>query len=178
MFFVLWRQKNKDDTITAMTRKYTAAAAIVLGMHDALVSTIGMIGGLTFADMNRRMIILSVVIASVAAGLSMGASNYLAEKTNDNSNALRAGAITGAAFVATCVFLVMPFFIIPYTYRALGMSLVLTVLIILGCNLCICKIHGRKFWRHAIEMLAICMGVSIISFLIGEAAKYTLGVNI
>lgn len=161
-----------------MTRKYTAAAAIVLGMHDALVSTIGMIGGLTFADIDRHTIILSVVIASVAAGLSMGASNYLAEKTNNNSNALRAGTITGAAFVTTCVFLVMPFFIMPNTYHALGMSLALTVLIILGCNLCICKLYGRKFWHHAIEMLAICMGVSIISFLIGEGAKYTLGVYI
>ena len=62
-----------------MTRKYSAAAAVVLGMHDALVSLTGMIGGLTFALAERRLIVLTAIIASVAAGLSMAASNYLAE---------------------------------------------------------------------------------------------------
>ena len=82
-----------------MTQRLKTAAAIVLGMHDALVSLTGMIGGLTFALADRRMIILSAVIASVAAGLSMGASCFLAEKTNENPNALRAGAMTGVAYL-------------------------------------------------------------------------------
>ena len=50
-----------------MTRKLKTAAAVVLGMHDALVSLTGTIGGLTFALADRRMIILSAIITSVAA---------------------------------------------------------------------------------------------------------------
>lgn len=161
-----------------MTQRLKTAAAIVLGMHDALVSLTGMIGGLTFALADRRMIILSAVIASVAAGLSMGASCFLAEKTNENPNALRAGAMTGVAYLGTCAFLILPFFVVPNTYTALVMSFVMAVLIIFGCNWCIGHARGRRWGRHALEMLIICAGVSIVSFAIGEVAKYALGVMI
>ena len=135
-----------------MTQRLKTAAAVVLGMHDALVSLTGMIGGLTFALADRRMIILSAVIASMAAGLSMAASCYLAEKTNENPHALRTGALV--------------------------MSFVMAVLIIFGCNWCIGHARGRRWGRHALEMLIICAGVSIVSFAIGEVAKYALGVMI
>lgn len=161
-----------------MTRRLKTAAAVVLGMHDALVSLTGMIGGLTFALADRRMIILSAIIASVAAGLSMGASCYLAEKTNDNPHALRAGAMTGVAYLGTCAFLILPFLVIPNTHTALVMSFIMAVVVIFACNWCIGHKCGRRWWRHALEMLAICAGVSIVSFIIGEVAKHFLGVVI
>ncbi len=167
-----------DTLINIMTRKYSAAAATVLGMHDALVSLTGMIGGLTFALAERRLIILTAIIASVAAGLSMAASNYLAEKTNGNPHAMRAGAITGAAYLGTCATLIFPFTLVRNTYTALTVSFAMAVVIIFGCNFCICRRHGRPFWRHAFEMLIICTGVSVVSFIIGEVAKHTLGVLI
>lgn len=161
-----------------MTRRLKTAAAVVLGMHDALVSLTGMIGGLTFALADRRMIILSAIIASVAAGLSMGASCYLAEKTNENPHALRAGAMTGVAYLGTCAFLILPFLVIPNTHTALIMSFIMAVVVIFACNWCIGHARGRRWGRHALEMLAICAGVSIVSFIIGEVAKYFLGVVI
>lgn len=161
-----------------MTQRLKTAAAIVLGMHDALVSLTGMIGGLTFALADRRMIILSAVIASMAAGLSMAASCYLAEKTNENPHALRVGAMTGVAYLGTCAFLIWPFFVVLNTHTALVMSFVMAVLIIFGCNWCIGRACARPWWKHAIEMLLICAGVSIVSFAIGEFAQYALGVII
>ncbi len=161
-----------------MKRNFKPAAAVVLGMHDALVSLTGMIGGLTFALAQRRMIILSAIIASVAAGLSMGASNYLAEKTNENQYALRAGIMTGVAYLGTCAFLILPFLIFQNTHTALTMSFVMAIVAVFGCNWCIGHTGGRQWWKHAIEMLIICAGVSAISFFIGEVAKYFLGVGI
>lgn len=161
-----------------MERKYRYASAVVLGMHDALVSLTGMIGGLTFALANRRLIILSAIIASVAAGLSMGASCYLAERTNENPYALRAGFTTGASYLGTCALLILPYFIFSNTYTALIMSFVVAVLIIFICNFCIGRAHGRGFIKHALEMLIICTSVSVISFVIGELAKYLLGITI
>ena len=162
-----------------MTQRLKTAAVVVLGMHDALVSLTGMIGGLTFALADRRMIILSAVIASVAAGLSMAASCYLAEKTNENPHALRAGLMTGTAYLGTCAFLIFPFFVVPNTHTALFMSFIMAALIIFGCNWCIGRTCGRgRWWKHAIEMLVICAGVSIVSFIIGEVAQYALGVMI
>ena len=107
----------------------------------------------------------------------MGASCYLAEKTNDNPHALRAGTMTGLAYLGTCAFLILPFFVVPNTYTALIMSFIMAVGVIFACNWCIGHVRGR-WWRHAFEMLLICAGVSIISFAIGEVAKYFLGVAI
>lgn len=149
--------------------KQFKSSAIVLGMHDALVSLTGMIGGLTFALVDRYYIITSAVIASVAAGLSMGASNYLAEKTDKNSNALQAGLLTGTAYIGTCILLLIPFFIVDNLKIALIWSFIIAIIIIFGCNFFICRAHNKPFWRHAIEMLVICTVVSIVSFVIGQA---------
>lgn len=150
------------------------AGAIVLGMHDALVSLTGMIAGLTFALATRQNIILSAVIASAAAGLSMGASNYLAEKTNGNKYAILFGILTSLAYITTCVFLITPYFVINNTYNALLSSFAVALAIILLCNWCIRHAHGHSWWRHAIEMIIICTTVSIISFVIGDFAQYIL----
>ena len=151
-----------------MSKQYKSSA-VVLGMHDALVSLTGMIGGLTFALVDRYYIITSAVIASVAAGLSMGASNYLAEKTDKNSNALQAGLLTGTAYIGTCILLLIPFFIVDNLKIALIWSFIIAIIIIFGCNFFICRAHNKPFWRHAIEMLVICTVVSIVSFVIGQA---------
>lgn len=160
------------------SRHFNFASAVVLGMHDALVSLTGLIAGLTFADMERGTIVMTAIIASVTAGLSMSASNYLAEKSNQNKYALRAGAITGTAYIATSIILVSPYLVGYRPYLALIFTLILVVVIIFGCNLVICRQQNKKFWRHAIEMLVICGVVSIISFCIGEIAKHTLGIDV
>lgn len=166
------------DIFCTMTHKYKSAAAIVLGMHDALVSLTGMIAGLTFTFTDRTLIILSAIIASVAAALSMGASNYLAEKTGGGTNPIKTGIITCVAYMATCVVLILPFIFISNTRVALIISGVIVVLVILGCNWRIGHRNHQPWWKHAIEMLVICASVSVISFIIGEVAKSWLGVMI
>ena len=155
-----------------------SAPYIVLGMHDALVSLIGLIAGLTFAGFDRQLIILSAVISSVAAALSMSASCYLAEKTAKNPLAIRAGFLTGVAYIVTCIGLLVPFFIVSDTIVALLLSFGVVVAMIFGCNYCIHRSSGHAFWRHAIEMLLICTGVSIVAFFIGEFAKYAFNLTI
>ena len=73
-----------------MVRKdnFYAAGAIVLGMHDALVSLTGLIAGLAIAMADRHSIILTAIIASVTASLSMGASNYLSVRANGEKHAV------------------------------------------------------------------------------------------
>ena len=157
-------------------KKFSPASYIVLGMHDALVSLTGLIAGLTFADFNRRLIILSAIIASVSAGLSMAASCYLAEKTANNPSAFRAGVFTGCAYLWTCIGLLIPFFILDDTKIALILSFCIVVAMIFGCNYCIHRTSGRAFLRHAIEMLLICSAVSFVSFFIADFANRAFGI--
>ncbi|MCL2537860.1 MAG: VIT1/CCC1 transporter family protein [Alphaproteobacteria bacterium] len=156
--------------------QYTGA--MVLGLHDALVSQTGIIVGLAFALADERLIILSSVIAAVAASLSMGASNYLAQKSDANPRAIIAGVYTGIAYLVTAALLTIPFAIISNRFFALGITFVISVLIIFGFNYWMARAHGRPFIGRFLEMLGICVGVSVAAFAIGQLAKYFLGVSI
>ncbi len=152
--------------------------AVVLGMHDALVSQTGIIAGLAYALADRYIIIMTGVISAVAAGLSMAASNYLASKTNGNSHAIRVGLVTGITYLGVSFLLIMPFFMTQNVRAAMASAFVIAIIIIFLCNWGICRTGGRPFWRHTIEMLVICGTVSIMAFVIGECAKHWLGITI
>ncbi len=153
---------------------------MVLGMHDALVSLTGLIAGMVGANSDRATIILTSVIASAVAALSMGASNYLAQGANNQSRrrAIASAVHTGAAYLITCVILIVPFMCISDVHNAMNMTFVMAVLIIFFSNLLIARRTKKSFWGHFIEMLAVCTGVSGAGYLIGEVAKYALGLNI
>ncbi len=147
---------------------------MVLGMHDAIVSLTGLIAGLAFTLADRYSIIMSAIVASVAASLSMAASNYLAARARGDIYrcAITSGVCTGAAYVATCVALILPFLLMQNITGALAATFIIAVAIIFLFNLYVAKRTGRKFWPCFLEMLMICVAVSVIAFLIGEAAKY------
>ncbi|MCL1902524.1 MAG: VIT1/CCC1 transporter family protein [Alphaproteobacteria bacterium] len=155
--------------------KYTGA--MVLGMHDALVELTGIIAGLTFALANNSMIILTGVIAAVASSLSMAAANYLAQKADGNPCAITAGIYTGMAYLVTAALLLVPFMIFSNRFYALGTTFAVAVLIIFLFNYCISCAKNQKFIRPFLEMIIICFSVSIIAFIIGQAAKYFLGIG-
>lgn len=161
-----------------MQKLKNRAGAIILGMHDALVSLTGLISGLTFALANQKIIILSAIIASATAALSMGASEYMAEKTKHNKYAIHTGIVTGIAYAMTCIILLIPFYVTDKTKYALFTSYAIAVFMIFVCNFCIRHAHNRRWWKHAIEMLIICTTVSTVAFIIGEVANKTLGINI
>ena len=167
------------DTIACMTHsKSKIPGAIVLGMHDALVSQTGIIAGLAFSLANRYLIILTGIISAVAAGLSMAASNYLAHRTDDSDSAVMAGAITGLTYLGTSFLLILPFFMTNNVRAAMASAFIIAIIIIFGCNWGICRVNGHRFWRHTIEMLIICIAVSVIAFIIGQWAQYFLGIVI
>lgn len=157
---------------------FIPARAMVLGMHDALVSLTGLIAGIAFTMPRRRDIVLTAIIASITASMSMAASNYLAEKAGDGQSALRAGLYTGAAYMLTCIVLIIPFMCIANRTVALFTTFILAILIIFIFNWGLAR-RGTRHWRHrAFEMLGVCAGVSCAAFIIGQIATYFLGLNI
>ena len=152
--------------------------AIVLGMHDALVSQTGIIAGLAFALTNRYLIIMTGIISAVAAGLSMAASNYLAHKTNGNKQPIRAGIATGITYLGVSFLLITPFFMTQNVRAAMASAFIIAIIIIFICNWGICRVNGTSFWKHTIEMLIICACVSLAAFIIGEWARYFIGISI
>ncbi len=159
------------DTICIMT-KTRHIGDMVLGMHDALVSLTGLIAGLVGAGANRASIILTSIIASIAAGLSMGASNYLGRRADGDTcrGALTSGIHTGGAYIVTCVILLIPFMVGTRIMSALWATFAMAGFIIFAFNLCVAGTGGHPFWRRFVEMLLVCVGVSVAAYAIGEFA--------
>lgn len=154
-------------------------ASTVLGMHDAIVSTVGLVVGLVFADAEQYVILLTGVIAAVAAGLSMAASEYLANRAGGHSDiAIKCGIATGVMYLFTAGMVLMLFLFIKNAYVAMGFSYLVVVSIIFFFNYVRAHICHEKFWPRFWEMLSICFVVTVVAFAIGECAKLCFGIHI
>ena len=154
--------------------------AMVLGLNDALVELTGAIAGLTFVLMNTKLIAMSGVITGIAATLSMASSNYLAERANGNSNAVKASVYTGIAYFITVVFLTLPYLILPsnmYIVALLTMIAIVVTLIYLF-SFYIATVKSERIMPRFLEMAGISLSVALISFLIGLLAKFCFGIEV
>ena len=154
--------------------------AMVLGLNDALVELTGSIAGLTFVLMNTTLIAMAGIITGIAATLSMAASNYLAERADNNPKALKASFYTGLAYLFTVIFLVAPYLIFPTTMfvPALICMIGIVVFLVFIFNYYIATVKSEPFWSKFLEMAAISLSVALISFLIGLLAKMGFGIEI
>jgi VIT1/CCC1 family predicted Fe2+/Mn2+ transporter len=64
----------------ALERKIRARE-FVFGIQDGLISTVGLLSGMSAATQNRAVIVLAGVAAAITGGLSMATGSYLAART-------------------------------------------------------------------------------------------------
>lgn len=160
-------------------KKHPYMGAICLGLHDALVSVLGLGTGLTVAMAERMTIVLTAIIASAAAAISMTASQYLAEKTNNNrKHAIRSGIATGMSYITTAFCQILPFMFLENNYVSLILMYIISVMIIVMFNVLVSRARKTRFLPNFLEMLGICSGVTVAAFVIGAAAKIWLGLEI
>lgn len=171
-------EKYLIDMLDEERLNYTGA--MVLGLNDALVELTGAIAGLTFVLMNTKLIAMSGVITGIAATLSMASSNYLAERANGNSNAIKASIYTGIAYLITVVFLTLPYLVLPNNmYVAALLSMIaIVVTLIYSFSFYIATVKSEKVMPRFLEMAGISLSVALISFLIGLLAKFCFGIEV
>ena len=156
------------------------AGSFVLGLNDALVELTGAISGLTFALRDTNLIAAAGLITGISASLSMAGSEYLSNRTEEESDKdpLKAALYTGIAYVTTTFFLILPFLVLPSPYHALGWTIGNAVVIISLFTFYISVARGYSFRKRFGEMIAISLGVAAVSFLIGLAVRRFLGVEV
>ena len=147
--------------------------AMVLGLNDALVELTGAIAGVTFALANTRLVALTGIITGVSATFSMAASNYLAERADNNPKALKSSIYTGVAYLITVVLLVLPYLLLPTNMYALAFAIMLAtvILIIMFFNFYISVAKEEPFLKNFATMAIISLSVAVISYIIGVLAK-------
>ncbi len=152
--------------------------SMVLGLNDALVELSGTLAGLTFAFANTSLISLSGLITGIAASLSMAASEYLSAKADNDKNALKSALYTGSAYIITVAILILPYLLIKNPYISLAIMLSSVVFIIFFFNLYISIAKNLNFKKRFFQMAIISLGVAVLSFGIGIAIKYFLGIEV
>lgn len=162
------------DLIDEERLKYTSS--IVLGLNDALVELTGTLAGLTFALANSRIVGLAGLITGIAASLSMAASEYLSQKSEErDTHPLQASVYTGVAYIITVALLIFPFFVSSSVYAALAWSLVNALIIIALFTFFVSVVRSVSFKPMFTEMALVSFGVAAISFVIGSIANKLLG---
>ncbi|HHU35954.1 MAG TPA: rubrerythrin family protein [Treponema sp.] len=165
------------DMIDEERLKY--AGSIVLGLNDALVELTGALAGFTFAFQNTRIVAMTGLITGISASFSMASSEYLSQRSEGDGSVspIKSALYTGLAYILTVVLLVLPFFLTRDFYLALGLTLAMVVVIILGFNYYLCTAKELPLWKHFTEMLIVSLSVTVISFGVGIVVKHFLGVE-
>ena len=153
--------------------------AMVLGLNDALVELTGAIAGVTFALANTKLVALTGIVTGISATFSMTASNYLAERADNNPNALKSSIYTGVAYLITVALLVLPYLLLPtYMYIiAFAIMIATVIFIIMFFNYYISVAKEEPFLKNFVTMAIISLSVAVISYIIGILAKKLLGID-
>ena len=154
--------------------------AMVLGLNDALVELTGAIAGITFTLANTKLVALTGIVTGISATFSMAASNYLAERADNNSKALKSSIYTGIAYFLTVILLVLPYLLLP-TYKyilAFTIMIITVILIIMFFNYYISVAKDEPFIKNFATMTIISLSIAIISYIIGILAKKLLSIDV
>ncbi len=153
--------------------------SMVLGLSDALVELTGVLAGLTFTLRNTRLIALAGFITGIAAALSMAGSEYLSTKSEESSREpLKASVYTGIVYIVAVFFLVFPYVVFESYSICLGFTLMNAVVMILLFTFYISVAKGIPFRRRFFEMVSICFGVALLTFIIGYFVRLFLNVEV
>jgi vacuolar iron transporter family protein len=166
------------DILDEERLKYVSS--IVLGLNDALVEITGSVAGFTLSMANTKIIALAGLITGISATLSMAASEYIAEKSENIRSAFKSSIYTGCSYFITVILLILPFFLMPKNMyiQALVISLILAVIIILIFNYYISVAKGFSFKKRFLQMTGVSLGVAGLSFIIGILVKNVLRINL
>jgi len=153
--------------------------SVVLGINDALVEFTGSLAGFTLALQNTQLIAAAGLIMGIAASLSMGASEYLSQKSEESvNNPMTAAFYTGGAYVLTVMVLIMPFLLLSEPLQAYAITLTLAILIIVLFTFYTSVAKDLPFLKRFAEMAAISLGIAAISFVIGIIVRIYLNVEV
>jgi VIT1/CCC1 family predicted Fe2+/Mn2+ transporter len=153
--------------------------SVVLGLNDALVEFSGTLAGLTFAIQNTQIIAVVGLIMGVAASLSMGASEYLSQRSDGGpTDPVKASVYTGVAYIVTVALLILPFLVFTSPFYALMLTLLSAVMVIFLFTFYLSVARDLPFWKRFLEMLVISLGIAAISFIIGVLIRTVLNINV
>lgn len=151
--------------------------SIVFGFQDALVSTTGIVVGISIGTNNKQFIILSALVAISVEALSMAAGQYLSEKSvhelpkSDHKDSLIVGALLMfLSYLIGGVIPILPIFFFNPPYSSI-LSVIFAFIGLFLLGFIKAKLFVGRVWRSALEMLMIGGLTTLIGLGIGLLFK-------
>lgn len=149
----------------------------VFGAEDGLVSTVGLLSGVSFAGLGNREIILSGVILILVEAISMAAGTYISEDSEkeldptDKDNQLNDALVMFFSYAMIGLIPLLPYIVADNTRTAFYWSIILS----LGALFCVglfkgYYVHKRPLYG-AIKITLIGAVVIAVAVLVGALIK-------
>ncbi|MGH2768337.1 MAG: VIT1/CCC1 transporter family protein, partial [Actinomycetota bacterium] len=176
------RRHEKEIERRIADERVAYLGAAVLGLNDALIELTGGLTGLVSSVADTKLIGFTGLVIGVAAALSMAASNFLSsgmssEEARSGLRPARAAAYTGTAYLAVVVALVAPFFLFARRSLALGVTWAIALMVIAGFAFYSATLQEASFRRRFLQMMALGLGVAVITFTIGRIVSAAVGIS-
>jgi len=150
----------------------------IFGFEDGLVSTTGIVAGLSAGTRNPKLVLLAALVAMGVEAVSMGAGEFISERgihamrgNHHRDSATTSGLIMSASFVVAGFIPLLPIMLLPFpgsVYVSLAAALV--ALFVLG-TVKAKAVQAKSPLNSAVETLIIGGAATLIGFAVGLALK-------
>jgi VIT1/CCC1 family predicted Fe2+/Mn2+ transporter len=153
--------------------------SLIFGFQDALVSTTGVVVGMSLGSQSRSYVILAGVVTLAVEALSMGAGQYLSEKSvhqmpgSHHRDSLIVGAgLMFTAYIIAGMVPILPVILGFGTMKQLPwLSGGLALGSLFGLGVIKAKLVGNNWFKDGAEMLTIGGLATLIGVIVGLVFK-------
>ncbi len=151
----------------------------VFGVEDSLVSTVGLLSGLSASGVPRHTIVITGIVLLSVEALSMGVGSLLSEHSVEEfrkhgevpqTQAIIGGFIMFASYVLSGFIPLAPYAatFIPYPF---WFSIIITLLSLIFLGIISAKASRTSVGRHSIEMLLLGGIAIFVGVMVGQIVK-------
>ncbi len=166
---------------------------IVFGVHDALLTNIGIVTGFVAALQDTRLIILTVIIDVIVSAFAMSFGTYLSRTSESDylkgqldreehetmqdilANPIIAAVVMWVTYVVTGMIPLLPFFFNLPSVEALRIAIVLSLVVFLAVGAFKGVVTGTSPWRGGLQFFAFGSVAAVIGYVIGQYGQQLLG---
>lgn len=146
----------------------------IFGAEDGLVSTVGLLSGISFAGLESREIIASGIILILVEALSMGAGVYISEdSTNDLADGQKKDNQLNDAFVMFFSYMLvgliplLAYIFLPDTRQAFYYSVGSTIVALIGLGIFKGYYVKKSLFMSALKITTIGTIVVLLAIAVG-----------
>ncbi len=151
---------------------------LVFGAEDSLVSTVGLLSGVSAGGMDRGVILLTGMVLILVEAFSMGVGSFLSEESAEEYVSRRTVPGDGAALGGVIMFI--SYFVAGFVplgpYILLGteafwVSIVVSLVALFLLGALSAKFFGIRIWHSGLRMLILGGLAVLVGMAVGEWIK-------